>query len=96
MHEKNEAPRMGRGASTRKEDSVGNQNLSAPQDTAPAPYCRCPRQADLWLCAARPALECDPAGNQCALGATVQLTGRDIDPRASLARALKEEGYRRV
>lgn len=70
---------------------MSNQNLSAPQDTAPAPYCRCPRQADLWMCAARPALERDPAGNQCALGATIRLTGRDIDPHELLARALKEE-----
>lgn len=95
MHEKNETPRTAiRGASTRKEGSGGNQNLSAPQNTAPAPYCRCPRQGDLWLCAGRPDLECDPAGNQCALGAAIRLTGRDTDPRELLARALKEEGTR--
>lgn len=95
MREKNETPRtVIRGAPTRKEGSGGNQNLSAPQDTASAPYCRCPRQADLWLCAGRPALERDPAGHRCALGATVRLTGRDIAPRELLARALKEDGPR--
>lgn len=93
--QQNETPRtVIRGASTRKEGSGGNQNLSAPQDTTPAPYCRCPRQADLWLCAARPALERDPAGHRCALGATIRLTGRDIDPRGELIHTLKEEESR--
>lgn len=95
MREKNETPRMTvRGASTGKEGPEDHQSLSDPQDTAPAPYCRCPRQGDLWLCAGRPALERDPAGNQCALGATIRLTGRDIDPRTLLARTLKEDGPR--
>lgn len=93
--QQNEAPRMGRGAPTRKEGPEDRQSLSVPQNTAPAPYCRCPRQGDLWLCAGRPALERDPAGNLCALGATIQLTGRDIDPHELLARALKEEESRR-
>lgn len=92
MREKNETPRtVIRGAPTRKEGSGGNQNLSAPQDTTPAPYCRCPRQGDLWLCRGRPALERDPAGNLCALGATIRLTGRDSDPRGELICVLKEE-----
>lgn len=61
------------------------------QDTAPGLYCRCPRQGDLWLCAGRPGLVSHPDGSQCALGATIRLTGRDIDPRELLARALKGE-----
>jgi len=93
--QQNETPRtVIRGAPTRKEGSGSHQNLSAPQDTTPAPYCRCPRQADLWLCAARPALERDPAGNQCARGATIRLTGRDTDPHGELIHMLKEDGPR--
>lgn len=93
--QQNETPRtVIRGASTGKEGPEDHQSLSVPQDTAPAPYCRCPRQGDLWLCRGRPALERDPAGNQCALGATIRLTGRDIDPRGELIHMLKEDGPR--
>lgn len=92
--QQNEAPRMGRGASTGKEGPEDHQSLSVPQNTTPAPYCRCPRQGDLWLCRGRPALERDPAGNLCALGATIRLTGRDSDPRGELICVLKEEESR--
>lgn len=55
------------------------QNLSNGQGN---PACGCPRQADLWLCHARPDLERTPDGRECELGALLEATDDDYWPGA--------------
>lgn len=93
MRNESAAPRPVIRGATKKEGPGSNQDHSRFfQDTAPAPYCRCPRSSDLWLCAGRPELVRHPDGSRCALGATVAASGNDHDPRGELIRALKEAG----
>jgi len=87
-------PETTNGPRLTRESRPNPKNQTTLKSTAPTPYCRCPRQGDLWLCAGRPALTNHPDGSRCALGATIRLTGRDIDPREELARALEGEGSR--
>lgn len=54
-----------------------------PGDNKPAPpgsLCGCPRQADWWLCEARPDLGCTRDGRECELGLVVDATDSDYWP----------------
>ncbi len=56
-------------------------NLTAePAPTAVQPPCGCARQADLWLCQARPHLTRTPYGHRCELGQLLDATTSDHWP----------------
>lgn len=48
--------------------------------------CGCPRQGDLWLCRARPHLECTPEGHMCELGLLLNATDCDYWPGDPIGR----------
>lgn len=54
------------------------QEQSEQLDGCPAEHlCGCPRQADLWLCHARPRLICTPDGRRCELDLLLDATDSD-------------------